>query len=191
MLQQILNQLSKLNYTIYTKPFQLNIVGVRNATTKANSFNDTIIVFYKNEKDGWQYHSFAATTHPGLYWLQHPLSKLGTAILKPKQYKDAYAVGLHQGKYPALVQVKPVTVLRDNNKDAILNTNTLVEQTGVFGINIHHAKAVGTTKLVNKYSAGCQVVANIAEFNLLMELAKKHKALYGNSFTYSLLNEQV
>jgi hypothetical protein len=191
MIQQIINQLSKLNYTTYTNPFQLNIVGIRCAIKKTNSFNDVLIIFYKDEKDAWQFHSFKATTWPGLYWLQHPLSKLGTAILKPNQYKDAYAIGLHRSKYTALVQIKPVAVIRDNNKDAILNTNTLIEQTGMFGINIHHANTIGTTSVVNKYSAGCQVLANITEFNVLMELAKKHKVLYGNSFTYTLIDEQV
>lgn len=189
MIQQLIQQLNTLHYTIYTKPFQLNIIGIRKKATKTNSFNDVMVVFYKDEKERWLHHLFTATTYPGLYWLQHPISKQGTAILKPNQYKEAYAIGLHQRKYSALVQVKPVTVLRDNNKDAVLNTVVLIEQKGLFGINIHHAKIVGTTTVINKYSAGCQVLANIADFNLLMELAKKHKALYGNAFTYTLIDE--
>lgn len=189
MLQELITTLNNLNYTVYTKPFELNIVGVRSVTKKTNSFNDVLIVFYKDAKALWQHHSFKATTYPGMYWLQHPISALGTAILKPNQYKNAYAIGLHRRKYLALVQVKPVTVLRDNTKDAILDTEHLTEQTGLFGINIHHAKMIGTTKEINKYSAGCQVLANFEDFNCLLQLAKKHKTLYGNLFTYTLINE--
>ena len=49
----------------------------------------------------------------------------------------------------------------------------------------------GTTKFVEKYSAGCQVFANIDDFNLFMQLAQRHKTLYGNDFTYTLIDERA
>ena len=61
---------------------------------------------------------------------------------------------------------------------------------GMFGINIHHASYHGTSTQVNKWSAGCQVIASIDDFNTLMSLANKSKKQYGNSFTYTLLDEQ-
>jgi hypothetical protein len=47
----------------------------------------------------------------------------------------------------------------------------------------------GTTKFIDKYSAGCQVFANAADFGTFMALCQKHSQLYGNRFSYTLLNE--
>ena len=41
----------------------------------------------------------------------------GTAILVPGQYRGAYKIGFHKGKYKALVQAKPVKLYIDNDKD--------------------------------------------------------------------------
>ncbi len=189
MLNTIQNTLIKKGYIIFTRPYQLNIIGIRSSGTVANSFNDSINLFYKIPDGTVQFHSFKATTDPGMFWLNNPINQIGTAILKPGQYKQSHKIGLHRGKYLALVQQNPVTVIRDGNRNAILDFTAAKEQTGLFGINIHHAAATGLTKTVDKYSAGCQVLANINDFNLLMQLAKQHAGLYGNSFTYTLINQ--
>ena len=124
---------------------------------------------------------------PGTYWLENPLNPQGTAILKPGQYKGSHAIGLHRGKYTALVQVRPITVIRDADRNGTPNYNSGTEQTGLFGINIHHALSTGTTKYVDKFSAGCQVFANDTDFNEFMKLCAVHRSRYGNSFTYTLL----
>jgi hypothetical protein len=190
MLQILLNTLARKGYTINTRPFELNIVGVRNNNTKPNSFDDTIHVFYKREDGEWIINSFAATTDPGTYWLKTFMNPEGTAILKPGQYKNSHCIGIHRGKYQALVQQNPVTVIRDTNKDDVLDFNNSREETGIFGINIHRAHPVGVTEKVNDNSAGCQVLADINDFNLLMQLAGRHKRLYGNDFTYTLIMEK-
>jgi hypothetical protein len=59
---------------------------------------------------------------------------------------------------------------------------------GIFGVNIHHARAVGNTFTIDKYSAGCQVFQNADDFETFMKLCQKHRALYGNSFTYTLID---
>jgi hypothetical protein len=190
MYQAIQQAMQKKGYTIFTNPFQLNIVGIRSPNSKANSFDDTINVIYKTDSVIWVQHSFKATTHPGLYWLTNPGNPAGTAILKPGQFSNSHRIGLHRGKYTALVQQNPVTVIRDNNADAELDFKSLNEQTGLFGINIHHAAVGGSTKNVDKYSAGCQVFANTDDFAFFMQLAQQHKGLYNNNFTYTLLQAQ-
>jgi hypothetical protein len=87
--------------------------------------------------------------------------------------------------------MRPVTILRDYDRNAILDFKNGTPETGMFGINIHHASVNGTTKTVDNYSAGCQVFANINEFNLFMQLCEKHKQLYGNSFTYTLIDKRA
>ncbi|MDZ7648479.1 MAG: hypothetical protein U5K54_15525 [Cytophagales bacterium] len=49
-------------------------------------------------------------------------------------------------------------MIRDYDSDAILDFNNGQKQIGNFGINIHRAQSTGTTKSIDKYSAGCQVL---------------------------------
>ena len=191
MLALIINALRFKTYETYVRPYELNIVGIRSDSTLPNRFDDEIHVFFKNGSGKWIHYIFPATTDPGTYWLQNPMSPQGTAILKQGQYKGAYQIGLHRGKYYALVQSKPVTVLRDYDRNAILDFWNGKPESGMFGINIHRASVNGTTKSVDSYSAGCQVFANINEFNLFMQLCEKHKQLYGNSFTYTLIDKRA
>lgn len=191
-LTTIIQTFKERGYIIYERAFELNIVGIRKNSNISNSFDDTICVFYKNRSGVWQSMSWPATTDPGTYWLKNPDAPKGTAILKSGQYLKSHAIGLHRGKYTALVQKgpNPVTVIRDYNRDQILDFTGGKEDTGYFGINIHHASVNGTTKTVDRYSAGCQVFANINDFNVFIQLAQQHKSLYGNVFTYTLIDER-
>lgn len=191
MLAAILNLFSQKSYEIYQRPYELTIIGIRSESTVPNRFDDEIHVLFKNNSKQWIHYIFPATTDPGTFWLKNPLSPQGTAILKEGQYKGAYQIGLHRGKYYALVQAKPVTVLRDYDRNAILDFKNGKEETGIFGINIHHASENGTTKTIDQYSAGCQVFQNINDFNLFMKLCEVHKNLYGNSFTYTLIDKRA
>lgn len=174
-------------YLIFNRPFELNIAGVRSAEKVANRFDDCIHVFFCDENYKWICYSFLATTDPGRYWLKNLVLAAGTAILKPGQYCNCYTIGLHRGKYPALVQRMPVTVIRDADRNSVLDFSAHKTQTGLFGINIHHAAANGVSKIVDKYSAGCQVIASAADFALLMRFAERHRKLYGNVFSYTLI----
>lgn len=178
-------------YVVYDKPYQLNIVGIRSNSVKPNSFDDTIRVFFKDDSNKWIGYSMNATTDAGTYWLQNPMMPKGTALLKAGQYVDAYSIGQHRGQYTALVQSKDVTVIRDYNRNAILDFNNGKEDKGMFGINIHRASVSGNTTTVDKYSAGCQVIQNPKDFETLISLAKKHQSKYGNKFTYTLIDERA
>ena len=178
----------RAGYKVNDKPGELNIVGVRKDSTSPNTFNDTIYIFYKNESGNWEGFKTAATTDPGTYWLNNPMLPQGTAILRAGQYD--YKLGSHRG-YTAFNQAQPVTVIRDYNRDAILDFNNGTQESGYFGINIHRAGANATGQLVDKWSAGCQVIADPGDFNKLIELARAHVAKYGNSFNYTLLDERA
>ena len=183
--------LQKKGYRIFLRPFELNIVGVRSDSTRPNAFDDTIYVFFNNSEGKLVEHKFQATTDPGTYWLKNPMNPQGTAILKEGQYLNTYGLGLHRGKYMALVQKRPVTVLRDYDRNAVLDFLNGTPDTGLFGINIHRASESGTTKVVEHYSAGCQVFANATDYLLFMTLCERHKQLYGNQFTYTLIDERA
>lgn len=182
--------LRKKGYTYFTKgDYNLNLIGIRSNADRfgiKNAFNDAFVVEYK-VNDKWQSKIYPCTTDPGIYYLKEKLlSSKGCAILKPNQYRSTFKLGLHQGKYKALVQSKPVTVYRDNNKDDKLDY--VNPETGMFGINIH--KAGEESKHVDKWSAGCQVLAIRKNFDELIELCEISSKLYGNSFTYTLIEEE-
>lgn len=186
----IQSALQKKGYKTFVRPFELNIIGVRTNNVTPNVFDDTIYVFFNNSEGKRIELKFSATTDPGTYWLKSPMNPQGTAILKEGQYLNTYALGMHRGKYLALVQRRPVTVLRDYDRNAVLDFMNGKEDTGLFGINIHRASQNGTTTTVDKYSAGCQVFANANDFALFISLCERHKNLYGNQFTYTLLDER-
>ena len=141
------------------KGYDVNIIGIRNSETKGrvtNAFDDTLTISYKINNE-WQYHEFACTTDPGSHWVKNILSEKGVAILKPNQYRGSHKLDLHQGKYLALRQQKPVEVYRDNNRDKKYDLLEESIQEGIFGINIHRAtgRSGGKSIRVDKWSAGC------------------------------------
>jgi hypothetical protein len=160
--------------------FDFMIVGIRSAANKPNEFDD-LIGLVANGKISW----FTGTTNPGTHWLKNIMNPKGTALLKPGQYIDTWEIGLHQGKYEAFKQVKPVTVFRDKDLDDIAE-ETAVTDTGLFGINIHRANEKAISRLIDKWSAGCQVLNNPADFKTLLDEAKASKK---KAFTYTLLKE--
>jgi hypothetical protein len=188
MLAKMRAILRNKGYVLFTRPYELNIVGVRSKNTKANSFDDELHVFYKTGPLKWMYHIFKATTDPGTYWLENPMQTKGTAILAQGQYMNAYHLGLHQGKYKALVQQKPVAIIRDYDRNAWLDFLNGSKETGMFGINIHRALVQGKTKYIDKFSAGCQVFENTTDFDHFLRMCEKHQQLYGNNFTYTLID---
>ena len=188
MLSKVKSILRRKGFRLYTRPYEVNIVGIRSKNTRSNRFDDEIHVFYKTSPVKWIYHVYKATTDPGTFWLENPMEPRGTAILAEGQYVDAYEIGLHRGLYPALVEKRPVTILRDYNRNSTLDFFNGRKDTGVFGINIHRALANGKTKYVDKFSAGCQVFEDADDFEQFMRITGRHQKLYGNSFTYTLID---
>ena len=173
------------------KDYDVNIVGVRNSSTGnavTNRFDDVLTVSYK-VNGAWQYHVWNCTTDPGItHTTQRLLTPKGVARLVPGQYRGAYQIGLHQGKYEALVQRGPVQVFRDANKDMKFDTQVIDE--GLFGINIHRSSPTGVSTLVDGWSAGCQVFASIGDFRRFMQLMKNAEAIFGNKFSYTLIESK-
>ena len=91
----------------------------------------------------------------------------------------------------ALRQKSPVKVYRDNNKDGDYDLIEENVQEGIFGINIHKAgrRVEGSTQ-VDKWSAGCQVFSKESDFNEFMDICRKASDIWGNSFTYTLIESK-
>lgn len=180
-------------YAFFTRgQYNLNIIGVRsdNKNKVTNLFDDLLVVIYKTPSGRWTRQAYPITTEPGLYYMtKGQINPKGTSILVPGQYRGCWELGKHQGKYKALVQKKAVKVYRDGNKDKIYNMDPNRIDSGVFGINIHRSNEFVKAVFVNNYSAGCQVFANPNDYKNFLALCEKQKELYGNSFTYTLIDE--
>lgn len=184
---------AKKGYAYFTKGnYNLNIIGVRsNQNNKVtNKYDDYLVVIY-NTDSGWKRQIYTITTEPGLTFMKTPSNSKGTAILVPGQYRGVYKVDLHNGKYKALCQrLGSVKVYRDGNKDNIYDYNPGSIYTGWFGINIHRSNETWTRNTIDNYSAGCQTFNDPKEFVAFMRIVEKSKAIYGNKFTYTLINEE-
>jgi hypothetical protein len=184
-LTQIKEAMRKKGYSFFEKgDYNLNIIGIRKVSDQIdNLFDDTLFLAYKVE-DRFNVQQFDITTQPGAYYMKNPMNKLGTAILVPGQYKGAYTIGLHQGKYEALRQSGLLKVYRDNDRDTTYDYQNITDSVND-GINIH--KAGRASKKIDNWSAGCQVLAYSADFDILMGLANRSAKLYSDKFTYTLL----
>jgi len=174
--------------------YNVNIVGIRNSETNnkvTNRFDDKITITYKEDGE-WQFHCFDCTTDPGDDHVENLLSEKGVAILKPGQYRGSHKLRLHQGKYLALGQQKDVTVYRDRNKDGVYDFDESTTQTGIFGINIHRAtsKAGKKSTYVDRWSAGCQVIASNDDWHTFLEICQTARETWNNNFTYTLIESK-
>ena len=178
-------------YAWFTKGnYNLNIIGVRSNNNKVTDKYDDILVVDYNTDNCHKRVCYTITTEPGKYYMQNLCNPKGAAILVPGQYRGCWQIGLHHGKYKALCQRKAVKVYRDNNKDMIYNMTPKSIDKGIFGINIHRSNKTCICDTIDKYSAGCQVFNDPVEFNAFMRLCEAQRKLYGNTFTYTLINEE-
>jgi hypothetical protein len=131
------------------------------------------------------------TTVPGIYYLQNPPNSKGTAVFKPGQYIDSYSFGYHKqnSEHPALLQTKNITVYRDPNRNKLAE-EIGVEDTGLFGCNIHRSNSTGATSTIGKWGAGCQVFQVKADHDQLLLLVRNYISMGQKTFTYTLLREK-
>lgn len=178
------------------KDFNLNIVGVRDTGARLDEFACTMNAFWKTPAGDWNRIEWKCTTYPGKrYLVERLLNPKGAAILCPGQY-PVYRLDTHNGKYRALCQRRgPVKVYRDGDRDTEFDLNPSTVMSGMFGINLH-APVTPTSSTKNYIaqrvyaaSAGCQVFESVADFLEFRSLCDKAAENWGNSFTYTLLED--
>lgn len=170
--------------------YNVNIIGVRNNSGRADVFDDTLMVIYKDSGD-WIVDTYPATTEPGPGILRKPINKNGTAILVPDQYRGVYKIDTHGGKrkYTAVCQRNgKVAVWRDKNKNSKPDYVGPLSN-GMFGINIHRQWGPDEREYTGSVSAGCQVFQSSKDFYEFMDTCNKAADKWSNSFTYTLIME--
>lgn len=160
--------------------FPFHLIGIRSIADKPNEFDD---LFYLS--NGSEFLQLTGTTNPGTSWLSNLMNPKGCAVLALGQHVDCWALGKHHGKYDAWVQAKPLPVYRDNDKDN-KSEQMGIPDIGMFGINVHRASETNISKVIDKWSAGCQVMNNPKEYDVLIDRSKKSGL---KLFTHSVIME--
>lgn len=178
---ELRQEFQRLGYTWL--PFHL--IGVRSKADIPNSFDDKFYLVNELDPQKPIFWETSCTTNPGLYWMQKVVNAKGAAVLKPNQWLNKWQLGRHKGVYEALVQCAPITVYRDNDKDNKAEEQG-IEDTGIFGINIHRANSSAVSKIIDQWSAGCQVLNDPTAYAKLIQACKDSRQ---QRFTYTLLRE--
>lgn len=187
-IDRLRDSLQALGYRFFERgDYNLNLIAIRSADTNANTFNDLLCVAYKVDGQ-WQLKKYPITTDPGQYYREHPMNVKGTAIMVPGQHSGGFKLGLRKGRFPALIQARALPVWRDNNRDQQLDMTGKVDR-GWHAIQVHHAREGGTSTIVGKWSAGCQVLANADDHVELISLCQMQIPYWGDRYTWTLLNE--
>lgn len=189
MLPKILSKVKEAGFVVFDsdKDFDLNIIGLRNPNGRVNKFDDLLFVVFKLGGQ-WVEYKFRCTTDAGRYHLHNPSRVAGTAIMyHPQQCRSVYKLDLHNGQYLALCQRNGrVLVWRDHNKNDVLDMEGDLHFGN--GINIHRASQYRESESVDRYSAGCTVIADPADFGVFIEACKQQVSVNGwDTFTYTLL----
>ncbi len=175
---RIIQYMRLKKYQVFSGANQYNIVYLEGANVDGspnadlpNCFNDRRLVIEVSNgvpviKGNWE-----ATTEPGNYYTFQPMNPQGAARIAFGQY-NAWQVGLHGRSDPheSLVQVSPVSVCRDLNKDFKRTGDRVCA--GNFGINQHWGYDLPQNNVANA-SAGCLVGRTRSGHSEFMRLIKR------------------
>jgi len=180
-------------HRFFTAPYDLNIFGWRSDNYVPETFDDYIGIAYTNEAGFKKLFIAESTTDPSTYYLLNPANPKGTGILPSGHYKSLFRIGTHNG-YPALVQNKPCTIIRDVDRNNLAEFDVSKAKkfdAGMFGLNLHRYNGRVAIRSAHKGSMLCQVICDPIDFDLFMHIceAQVEKTGFG-TFSYTLFWEE-
>lgn len=185
---KIKNAYKKKGYKFFDGTLNINFFAIRDKSEKIDDTFDCTFGIAYQLMGGYHVNCWPGTTLPGKYWMKNFFNKAfgGAAIMVPGQYLSAFIMGKQWGK-DALIQRKPIPVYRDGNKDDVYDRDPSKIMTGIFSTNIHRAGMF--SKIIDKWSAGCQVFQKNDDFELFWYSLKLSADIYGKIFTYTLFTD--
>lgn len=180
--------ITSLGGTVRTGEYNLNFAGFRTKSRIVNNWDDFFCILYERDGKEVMFTTSNYTTDPGIYYMQKKLlNPLGCGIMAQGHYPKLWKEGIHAGKYKAFIQVSPVSVYRDRNKDNYMDMDVSTLQTGNYGANLHHGYS---SSKVNNNSALCQVLRYPVDLESVQKLYDKYKVVYGEHIDYTLVHEE-
>lgn len=135
------------------------------------------------------------TTEPGVVYQKKLLNKDGCWVMMPAQMLNAFKAGFHQSKtdHRALRSVGRIFGLREDDLSGKVlddkDAKAFWTDGHLIGANIHGALKKLITKLIGPWSAGCQVIPNWEDKEIVMDIADIFKDVNNGLITYTLLTE--
>ena len=194
ILKHRLNELGIKLYTGGRNGFGATIVAVEGVnldlTPHADApdkWNDIVMTVLAYPNGKWKIIGpFICTTEPGKYYTVNPLNPMGAAYVKlDVKHNAIWKPGQHKNQKNCFIQTGgPITVIRDSNRDGKRGSNEK-EQTAYLGINLHHNNGNYNPHSIGKFSAGCLVLPNVQQHQVLINAAKTAQQ---NAYSYVPLN---
>lgn len=101
---------------------------------------------------------------------------------------EFHSIGLHRGKYEALVQVKPVTLSGTMTETQSLISTMEIKRPEISVSIFTEPKAQDQQNSSISISAGCQVFKDADDFYAFMQLCKASREASWNQFSYTLID---
>ena len=92
----IIDAVKNLGFKIFTTgEMNLNLIGARHPEQIPDIFNDFLhVVWFDKTTESWIQYKFECTLDPGVYFLNSPMRRDGTAIVKhPQQIRNGLKIG--------------------------------------------------------------------------------------------------
>lgn len=176
-----------LGFRVFRGVESINLVGFRSLSRKAGAFDDWICTVMLSAAGEWVTKWYPATTDPGVPWMLSPMNPAGAAVVAHGQIIGAFTMGIHLGIYRCLVQAKPIGVLRDDNRNELIDPPQGLD-VGWHAIQLHRASAFATLPEVGKFSAGCQVVQDADDYDDLISDVDLSMLRHGPTVSYTLID---
>ena len=125
---RILETMKAKNYVILTRPYEMNIVGIRRTyegMAYSNTFNDSMYLIYKiDDSDKWEVKKYACSTMPGYY--------NAVEVLVPPSDNDSGGVRLRA--YPSLNSGESYTGNTKSGRPIDVKLTSVMQSRGGMGI---------------------------------------------------------
>ena len=179
--ENILALNKKLGYdTFYNTKggINVNIGVVRSKNRDSGTFDDIEFVMYQVKDLLWNIDYYSVTADPSRETLLTLPNKFGAAIIVPGQYKQCWKLGFHNGKsdHPALVQIRPINVIRDFNKDTKLDADIITDK-NKYIFNTTTTQFGSITYVVEKSTNKTVQIINKGLFGINNHRASKYQLL--------------
>lgn len=172
---------------------EINVFGIRDERgMKDDVINDWICIADSKTEEVYK---FKGSVDPGIFYTNHMISSnlKGVAHIALGNHPKVYMVGLHKGKYEAMVQQgNKIKIWRDVDKNFKFTKGKDIVSTGWYGVNIHRMSDWKILTKIGRYSAGCNIIQNVKDFSNFLKIVKNsnHYKKYrgGARFSYTLIS---